>query len=237
MGGLDPEEAAVMEEAIAALEAAGAVVVDPVDIPSLVDPDPLNNFAAWGICVGGEQAKGSDSDCTVNFKYGMKRDFNAWLESLGETAPVASLTELRAWNLAHRDAGSMKYEQSRFDISDEMDIEGDRARNTADMAKDELLSRTRGIDAVLRAHDLDAILTPGSRGAGLAARAGTPIIVVPFGFVANDGGPPFPDGFEPAAAPFGVGFNGAACSEPRLIELAYSFEQATKRRTAPPLFR
>jgi len=34
-----------------------------------------------------------------------------------------------------------------------------------------------------------------------------------------------------------VGFNGAACSEPRLIEIAYAFEQATRRRVAPPLFR
>ena len=237
LGGLDAEAATLMEEAIAALRAAGAEVVDPVDVPSLVDPDPESNFAAWGICVGGDQAKGSDSDCTVNFKYGMKRDFNAWLASLGTSAPVQTLTELREWNLAHRAAGSMKYEQSRFDISDEMDIQADRARNDTDMAKDELLSRTRGIDAVLEANNLDAILTPGSRGAGLAARAGTPIIVVPFGFVANDGGPPFPDTFEAQPAPFGVGFNGAACSEPRLIEIAYAFEQATKRRVAPALFR
>ena len=236
VGGLDEEAAALMEEAIAALVEAGAEVVDPADVPSLIDPGPEANFATWDICVGGEQAKGSDADCSVNFKYGMKRDFNAWLATLGASAPVRSLTELREWNLAHRSAGSMRYEQSRFDISDEMDVEADRARNEADMAKDELLSRTRGIDAVLEAHDLDAILTPGSRGAGLAARAGTPIIVVPFGFVANEGGPPFPEGFEPQQAPFGVGFNGAACSEPRLVEIAYAFEQATRRRVAPPLF-
>lgn len=237
VGGLDEQESVLMADAIAALEAAGATIVDPADVPSLVDADPDQNFATWGICVGGEQAKGADADCTVNFKYGMKRDFDAWLASLGASAPVKSLTELREWNLAHRTAGSMKYEQSRFDISDEMDVELDRARNEADMAKDELLSRTRGISAVLEEHDLDAILTPGSRGAGLAARAGTPIIVVPFGYVPNDGGPPFPEGFEAAPAPFGVGFNGAACSEARLIELAYSFEQATSRRVAPPLFR
>ncbi len=237
VGGLGPEEKAVMEQAIQALEAAGAEVVDPADVPSLVDPDPDQNFAAWDLCVGGEQAKGSDADCSVNFKYGMKRDFNAWLKTLGPTAPVHSLTELREWNLAHREAGAMKYEQSRFDISDEMDVEADRARNEADMRKDRLLSRTRGIDAVLEKYHLDAILTPGSRGAGLAARSGTPMIVVPFGFVPNDGGPPFPPGFDPQPAPFGVGFNGAACSEPRLIEIAYAFEQATRRRVAPPLFK
>jgi amidase len=32
----------------------------------------------------------------------------------------------------------------------------------------------------------------------------------------------------------GVSFSGTACSEPRLIELAYAFEQATKKRVPPP---
>jgi amidase len=45
--------------------------------------------------------------------------------------------------------------------------------------------------------------------------------------------PPFPVGFNAKPGPFGVGFTGTACSEPRLIELAYGFEQATKRRVAP----
>ncbi|MEX2467305.1 MAG: amidase family protein [Gemmatimonadota bacterium] len=236
LGGLDGVEALLMVEAIASLRMAGAVIVDPVDIPSLSDPDPDENFAAWGLCVGGEEGKGNDEHCSINFKYGMKRDFNAWLETLGEDAPVGSLTELREWNLAHRAAGAMKYEQSRFDISDEMDLEADRARNEADMRKDRLLSRERGIDAVLEAYDLDAILTPSGRGAALAARAGTPHIVVPFGFVRNTPDRPFPEGFDARPAPFGVGFSGAACSEPRLIEIAYAFEQFTERRAAPPQF-
>jgi amidase len=236
LGGLDAVESILMAEAIASLRMAGATIVDPVDIPSLSNPDPDQNFAAWGICVGGEEAKGSDEHCSVNFKYGMKRDFNAWLETLGDTAPVRTLTELREWNLAHRSAGAMKYDQSRFDISDEMDVEADRGRNEADMAKDRRLSRERGIDAVLEAHDLDAILTPSSRGAGLAARAGTPHIVVPFGVVRNTANPPFPAGFEARPAPFGVGFSGAACSEPRLVEIAYAFEQFTKRRVPPAGF-
>ena len=46
----------------------------------------------------------------------------------------------------------------------------------------------------------------------------------------------FPAGFDPKPAPFGVSFTGTACSEPKLIELAYAFEQATKKRRAPPLF-
>ena len=236
-GGLSEAQATLMEDAITVLEAQGAVVVDPADVPSYAHSDPDSNFAAWGFCLGAHQAKGSDESCSVNFKYGAKRDFNAWLESLGPDAPVKTLGELRQWNLDHADAGAMRYGQSRFDISDEMDVEADRERNGADMARDELLSRTRGIDAVLAEHQLDAIFTPGSRGAGLAARSGTPIVVVPFGFVPNQPSQPFPEGFDARPAPFGVGFTGASCSEPRLIELAYAFEQATLRRVPPPEFR
>ena len=115
----------------------------------------------------------------------MKRDFNLWLKSLGPSAPVKTLTELREWNLAHAKAGAISYGQSRLDISDEMDLEADRARNDADHQKDWRLSRDQGIDGVLKAHKLDAILTPGGSGAGLAARAGYPIIVVPFALVPN----------------------------------------------------
>jgi len=158
-----------------------------------------------------------------------------WLRSLGPSAPVSSLTALREWNLAHARQGAIRYGQSRLDISDEMDLEGDRARNDRDQEKDRRLSREQGIDAVLREHKLDALFTPGSSGAGLAARAGYPIIVVPFGTVPNRPGTAFPPEFNARPAPYGVGFTGAACSEPRLIALAYAFEQATKRRVPPPL--
>src|SRR5207302_10673945 len=104
------------------------------------------NFPLFGYCSGVEQVKGKDVSCSVNFKYGMKRDFNAWLKSLGPSAPVKTLTELREWNLAHAKAGAIKHGQSRLDISDEMDLEKDRARFESDHKKDQLLSRDRGID-------------------------------------------------------------------------------------------
>ena len=233
-GGLNAEQAKVMEEAIAMLKQQGAIVVDPANIPSFVDPDPKQNFTNWSYCSGAEQGKGKDEGCSVNFKYGMKRDFNAWLKTLGPSAPVKTLTELREWNLAHVKAGAIRFGQSRLDISDEMDLEADRARNQADVRKDNLLSRTRGIDAVLKEHNLDAILTPGANGADLAARAGYPIIVVPFGMVPNHPQQsPFPAGFNAKPSPFGVAFTGGACSEPRLIEIVFAFEQATKRRVPP----
>ncbi len=232
-GGLDAAQAKVMTDAIAVLKQQGAVIVDPADVPSFVDKDPDKNFLLFDYCSGADQARGKDEHCSVNFKYGMKRDFNLWLKSLGPSAPVHTLTELREWNLKHAKAGAIRFGQSRLDISDEMDLDRDRARNDADHRKDLALSRVAGIDGVLQAHHLDAILTPGGSGAGLAARAGYPIIVVPFGMVPNAPTPPLPDGFDAKPAPFDVGFTGTACSEPRLIELAYAFEQATKKRVPP----
>jgi amidase len=232
-GGLNAAQARGMADAIAVLKQQGALVVDPADVPSFAAKDPKDNFAAWDFCSGAEHAKGKDENCSVAFKYGMKRDFNLWLNSLGPTAPVKTLTALREWNLAHAKAGAIRFGQSRLDISDEMDLEKDRARFEADHKKDLLLSRVNGIDGVLKANRLDAILTPGGAGAGLAARAGYPIVVVPFSMVPNAPTPAFPAGFDAKPAPFGVGFTGTACSEPRLLELAYAFEQATKKRVPP----
>jgi amidase len=59
-------------------------------------------------------------------------------------------------------------------------------------------------------------------------------VIVPFAFVPNAPTSPFPESFTAKPQPYGVSFTGTACSEPRLLELAYAFEQATRRR-APPL--
>jgi amidase len=164
----------------------------------------------------------------------MKRDFNNWLASLGPTAPVGSLTELRTWNLAHTAAGAIKYGQSNLDISDEMDVVRDRGRYEADRARDLALSAEQGIDAVIKAERLDALLFPGAGGSAIAARPGYPTVIVPFALVPNDPTPKFPAGFDPKPQPFGVSFTGTACAEPRLLALAYAFEQATRRRVPPP---
>ena len=227
-GGLTPAQKTVMEEAIEALRRAGAVIVDPADIPSVVSGE----FQQWNTCSGAGAVKGKDENCSVVFKYGMKRDFNLWLASLGPAAPVKSLTALREFNLAHQRAGAIRYGQSQLDISDEMDLEADGARYQRDRAKDLELSATRGIDSAMKQHRLDALLFPGASGASIAAKPGYPTIIVPFGAVPNDS-PDFPAGFLPKPAPFGVSFTAMACGEPRLIELGYAFEQATKRRVAP----
>jgi amidase len=166
-------------------------------------------------------------------KYGMKRDFNKWLASLGPAAPVKTLTELRKFNLAHTAAGAIKFGQSQLDISDEMDIDADRARYEADRAKDLNLAGAHGIDAALNENNLDALLFPGATGAAMAAKPGYPTVIVPFGMVSNAPDVPFPEGFNAKPAPFAVSFTSTACSEPRLLELGYAFEHATKRRVPP----
>jgi amidase len=233
-GGLNPEQAKVMTEAIGILKQQGAIIVDPAEIPSIVSQDPKNNFLLWNTCGGASDAKGKDADCSVVLKYGMKRDFNKWLASLGPAAPVKTLTELRQWNITHTKAGAIRYGQSNLDVSDEMDVRADRARYEIDRAKDIALGGTHGIDEAMKSNNLDALLFPGANGAAIAAKPGYPTVIVPFGTVPNAPTPPFPDGFNAKPAPLGVSFTGMACSEPRLIELAYAFEQATKRRVPPP---
>ncbi len=222
-GGLTGEAREAMMDAIDILRERGAVIVDPADIPSVLAEEADENLMSAG-------------NSSVLF-YGMKRDFNAWLESLGGTAPVANLTELREWNRAHESAGALKYGQLRLDQSDAIDLEGDRARYEEDRARDLRLNGEMGIDAALAGHDLDALLFPGSGGAGIAARPGYPTVIVPFALVDAEPDPPMPEGFDLQPRPFGVSFTASACSEPRLLALAYAFEQATMRRIAPPGMR
>ena len=231
-GGLTPEQMKVMDEAIAVLKAQGAVIVDPANIPSVVDQDPKNNYIAWGVCTDMDEVK--ERQCSINLAYGMERDFNKWLTSLGKAAPVKTLTELREWNTAHQKLGAIKYGQSLLDISDAMDLELFRARYEADRANDLRLAATHGIDEALKAHNLDAILFPGPIGASIAARPGYPTVIVPFATVPNAPTTAFPETFAAKATPFGISFTGTACSEPTLLRLAYGFEQATKRRVPPP---
>ena len=245
-GGLNDPQAKSMADAIEIMKKEGATIVD-ADIPSVVNQDPKNNFLLWG---GGCSKGPSDPNCSSVLWYGMKRDFNAWLASLGPAAPVKTLAELRAFNTAHGNRNAIKYAQANLDRSDALDLEKDRAKWQADRDKDILLGGTEGIDAALKAHKLDALVFPGPGSAGIAAKPGYPTVIVPFGlFVpapppagpapSPTGAPapppnPYPPGFTLQPAPYGVSFTGTACSEPRLIELAYAFEQATKRRVPPP---
>jgi amidase len=128
----------------------------------------------------------------------MKRDFNKWLQSLGERAPVKSLTELREWNTAHEKMGAIKYGQSQLDNSDKIDLEKDKAKYEDDRARDIRLGGTTGIDAAIKANNLDALFFPGPSSAGIASKPGYPTVLVPFGMIPN----------TPGALGFGGGAGG-----------------------------
>jgi amidase len=230
-GGLNPEQTKAMNEAIAVLKDQGAIIVDPADIPSVVDKNAADNYFLWGVCTDMDDVKGKK--CSIDLAYGMERDFNKWLTALGTAAPVKSLAELRKWNSDHQKMGAIKYGQSLLDISDAMDLELFKSRYESDRANDIRLSATHGIDEVMKSQNLDAILFPGPSGASIAARPGYPTVIVPWAMVPNAPTTAFPESFKALPQPYGVSFTGMACSEPTLLKLAYSFEQATKKRVPP----
>src|SRR5947208_9334446 len=118
-----------------------------------------------------------------------------------------------------------------------MNVRQHRVRYEADSAKDVALAGERAFKAAIEVNNVDALMFPGWNISNLASRPGYPEIVVPIGMVPAGGGGganPFPAGFDPKPSPYSAAFVGLACSEPRLIEIAYAFEQAAKRRVPPP---
>lgn len=239
-GGLPHDQIDMMEEAIAIMRSANATLIDPADVPSTIEKEWNNNPLVHGTCSAGPSFRDNDDSCSIVLKYSFKRDINTWFDTLNGTARVSSLTELRQWNVMNAALGTLKYAQHTLDVSDEMDpsLEEDQRRYKADRARDISLSGENGIDAVLKQHNLDALIFAGSRASGLLAKAGYPSVTVPFGMVTNTSGDheAFPESFKPNLAPLGVTFSGTECSEPKLIALAYAFEQITKRRMEPKGF-
>lgn len=222
--------AALMNAAVEVLRAQGAYVeVIPAlaaqipGCPSTVFP-PVEPWPPAG--------------CASALFYGFKRDLNAYLASLGPAAPVQSLSDVIAFNIAFG-PGALKYGQTLALLSDSIDISpgsADTAQYVDARAQD--LARSRGtLDAIYNgadgmrgtADDFDAILFSANSGAGTPAKAGYPSITVPGGFAAPAPLPAAPSN----PVPSGVTFSGRAFSEPRLIGLAYAFEQATKHRRPP----
>ena len=228
--GFSPDQRQIMLDAIDALRGQGAFVADPYEIPNQAD------ISGFGICVSFP----APANCSTVLMYGQKHDLNNYLAERPD-APMHTLGDIIAFNNAHA-AVALKYGQAIFLAADQLDTSpgsADTQRHLDDRARDLALTRG-GLDAVFNGpdgiegtdDDFDAILFPQNRGAAAPAKAGYPSIVVPGGFV-----PPVAPVVNPT--PFGVTFTGRAFSEPRLIALAYAFEQATRHRrppaSAPPL--
>jgi amidase len=181
--------------------------------------------------------------CSTVLNYGFKRDLNQYIhDHVRHSFPIQSLADVVAFNAAHMPAAT-KYDQDLAVFSQLFDLSpasADTLRYNRDRAED--ITRSRGAIASLlngidgtqgTDDDFDAFLASGNNLAGTPAKAGYPSIVVPGGTFQNVVTPPFPVGFNAKDGPAGVTFSGRAFSEPRLIGLAYAFEQATHFRTPP----
>jgi len=231
--------AAVMNNAIKVLTDHGATVVLvgalAAQLPGCPSRPPANNYPPA-------------AGCSTVLNFGFKRDLNQYFaDHLRNKFPVQSLADVVNFNATH--PAATKYDQDLAIFSQFFDTSpgsADTLRYQADRAED--IKRSRGAIAKVldgpdgvagTADDFDALLFSGNSGAGTPAKAGYPSIVVPGGFFQNIVTPPFPAGFNAKDGPAGVTFSGRAFSEPRLIELAYAFEQVTKHRvppaSAPPL--
>ncbi len=228
-GVLPSDQTWAFSEAIAVLRMAGAEIIDPTDFPSVTTTDAGRNILLAGACDRDMTAR-----CSSVMNYGMRRDFEAWLAAQNGKVPWKTVSEFVAWNEANRNLGTLKYSQGALIDARDTDLEKHKAKYEADRKRDVEMSGTNGIDAVMKEHKLDALLFMGSRGASIAAKPGYPTVTVPFAMVANPAAATYPADFVRMPMPMGISFTGMACTEPRLIEIAYAFEQLTKRRQPPP---
>ena len=186
----------------------------------MIDPAELPSFGKWG-----------DTEFEV-LLYEFKADLNSYLATRG--AAVKSLAECIEFNRSHAAEEMPYFQQELMEQAQEKGPLTDKAYKDA-LSKNHKLTRNEGIDSVLKKFKLDAIMGPtagpawvsdwvnGDRAdsgcASPPAVAGYPHITVPAGFKFG--------------LPLGISFFGTAWSEPKLIRIAYAFEQARKARRKP----
>jgi amidase len=203
----------LMTDALAIMKKQGAVIVDPAELPTAGTFD--------------------DSEFEV-LLYEFKADLNKYLAGLPATVKVRSLADIIEFNEKNRDREMPYFGQEIMIMAQKKGPLTEKKYRNA-LAKDRLKSRTQGIDAVMKKHRLDAIVGPTTAPAwptdllngdhftgGVStppAVAGYPHITVPAGFV--------------RALPVGISFYGSAWTEPKLIRIAYAYEQATHHRAVP----
>jgi len=200
----------VQEWSLAALQQAGATLIDPIELPEL---------------------KG---DAYLVMLYEFKAGLNAYFARLGPQAPVRSLKDVIAFNERNREK-ELRWFGQEILIQAEATGPLTEPRYLETLAASRRSARQDGLDAVMDQHQLDAIVAPttgpahvtdllyGDRDTGgsttPAAVAGYPSLTVPAGQVSG--------------LPVGLSFFGRAWSEPVLLKLAYAFEQATRHRRRP----
>jgi len=195
----DPEVLQVFEEALAEISGLGAVVVDSVELRPFEGDEDFR----W---------------CSP-----FKAQFEGYLASLGDAAPVQSFDDIDDYHPYYFRRYRREWERDDEDPVCEV--------------------WTRSLDAiramvasVLIDNDLDALALPtlenparllgdrntpeGRNTSWLSPLPGFPAITVPMGFVRD-------------SLPVGLHLVGSAWSDQRLLQLAYAYEQATHLRRPP----
>jgi amidase len=223
---LPPKWAKVMADAIKVLEDLGAVIVR-ASMPT----------AAWIAGPGTTMAvlnrnplsrnKGNPVMQWIVFLYELKRDLNLYLKDWATNTAIKTIADIVAFNEANA-SKALRFGQDLFLAANFTKGDLSEREYRSAHAVDLLAAKTRGMDAYMNQHKLDAVLFAGAAGAAIAAKAGYPSVMVPGGFISGADGKDTPD------YPLGVTFAGRAWSEHKLLRLGYAFEQASNMRSPPP---
>ena len=203
----------IMAEAIDVMKKQGATVVDPAEIETF--------------------GKFDDTELVV-FQYELKADLEKYLARLGPSSPMRNLEDLINFNNQNAAREMPYFGQDMFLKAQAKGPLTERDYIDA-LEKNHRLTRIEGIDAVMDKNKLDALIAPtggpawvtdlvtgdhfGGGSSNAAAVAGYPNINVTAGSIFG--------------LPVGISFFGRAWSEPKLLSIAYAFEQATQARKAP----
>ncbi|HTO60371.1 MAG TPA: amidase family protein [Bradyrhizobium sp.] len=224
-GKMPPSWVPVMAEVIKMLEDLGAVIVrasmptagwlsGPGTTMAVLNRNPLSGN------------KGNPVAVRIVSLYELKCDLNLYLNDWATNTAIKTIADIVAFNAANADK-ALRFGQDVF-LAAAL-TRGDLSEREYKLARamDLTTARTRGMDAYMNQHKLDAVLFPGAMGA-IAAKAGYPSVMVPAGFISGFDGKDTPD------YPLGITFAGRAWSEHTLLRLAYAFEQASPARKPPP---
>lgn len=200
------------ENAILALEEAGAIVVDGLY--------PTALHALWGTFAAGE---------TMGIEFPAL--FNRFLQNYAPNGTVQSLDDIVAWYNANPDESQWAWENDALSASlwaseewSEQHVSWVQELTTA--------ARQDGIDSIMDENNLDAIVAPTCAlptrwdntsyfwaSSQLAASAGYPSITIPIGYTED--------------VPAGLHFFGRAFTERKLIRYAAELERTMQARVAP----
>ena len=205
---------AVFEQAVHALKAAGAEIVDPVTL---------------------ESGKFANDDENIVLEYEFKDGLNRYLAS--RSPGPRNLEELIAFNQRERALELPHFGQDIFESTQKRGSLTAPEYRTA-LERGRRAAGRDGIDKLLKAQKLDAIVAPtvglawtqdlvngdhynGGGASQYAAMAGYPHLTVPAGYARE--------------LPVGISFIGTAWSDARLLAIGAAFEQATHARRSPAM--